>query len=104
MLAVFATMFVLVMLFVLESLEPKALQLFSLKVKAKDPAVFKPKLEQLLGRSHLDYELRTASKEELVYEVGMPIDRTTDRLSNVILQLDPNNATAVEWDEKKEKK
>ncbi len=104
MLAVFATMFVLGMLFVLESFEAKARQHFSLKVNAKDPAVFKPKLEQLLGRSRLEYELRTASTEALIYEVGMPIDRKTDHLSDAILQLDPNNATAVEWDEKKEKK
>jgi uncharacterized membrane protein YhiD involved in acid resistance len=104
MLAVFATMFVLGMLFVLESFEPKARQHFSLKVNAKDPAVFKPRLEQLLGRSRLEYELQTASTEELIYEVGMPIDRKTDHLSDAILQLDPNNATAVEWDEKKEKK
>ena len=46
----------------------------------------------------------TASTEALVYEVGMPIDRKTDHLSDAILQLDPNNLTAVEWDESKEKK
>jgi hypothetical protein len=34
----------------------------------------------------------------------MPLDRKTDRLSDMILKLDPENATAVEWEEKKEKK
>ena len=34
----------------------------------------------------------------------MPIDRKTDRLSNVILKLDPENVTGVDWDEKKPKK
>ncbi len=44
------------------------------------------------------------SKEEISYEVAMPINRKTDRLSNVILALDPENATAVEWEEKKKTK
>jgi uncharacterized protein DUF4956 len=103
MLATFSTVFVLALLWVLESFEPTARQKFSLKVKAKDPAALKPKLEQLLTRHHVEYELRTASTEELCFEVGVPLGRT-DRLSEVILALDPKNATAVEWEEKKEKK
>ncbi len=47
--------------------------------------------------------MRTITHEEMVYEVQMPIDRKTDRLSNAILKLDPENATGVEW-KKKEKK
>jgi hypothetical protein len=35
--------------------------------------------------------------------VQFPIDRKTDRLSNEILSLDPQNATGVEWEEKKAK-
>ena len=38
------------------------------------------------------------------YEVRVPLDRKTDRLSDMIMKLDPENATAVEWEEKKEKK
>ena len=37
MLAAFSTGFVLIVLWIVESFEPKALQAFSLKVKAKDP-------------------------------------------------------------------
>src|SRR6185436_9571563 len=95
MLATFSTVFVLALLWVLESFEPTARQKFSLKVKAKDPAALKQKLEQLFTRHHVEYELRTASTEELCFEVGVPLGRT-DRLSEVILALDPKNATAVE--------
>jgi hypothetical protein len=104
MLALFATAFVLGTLWVLESFEPQARQAFTLKITAKDPAALKPRIEQLLGRSRIPFELRTASKEEIWFEVHVPIDRKTDKLSNMILALDPDNATAVEWDEKKEKK
>jgi hypothetical protein len=47
--------------------------------------------------------MRTISNEEVVYEVQVPLDRKTDRLSNAILQLDRGNAAGVEW-KKKEKK
>jgi uncharacterized membrane protein YhiD involved in acid resistance len=103
LLASFGTLFILAMLWVVESFEPKAHQLFQLTVKGADPAALKPRIEKLLARHHIEFELRTASKEELSYEVEMPMGRKTDRLSNVILALDPENATAVEWEDKKDK-
>jgi uncharacterized protein DUF4956/MgtC family protein len=104
MLAVFGTGFVLALLWVLESLEPKAHQSFALKIKAKNPAAFRPKLEHLLARNRFECELRSATPEELTYEVQVPIDRRIDQLSNEIMKLDPQNETAVEWEERKEKK
>jgi uncharacterized membrane protein YhiD involved in acid resistance len=103
MLAVFATAFVLGVLWIVESFEPRAKQSFALTVKAKDPASLKPRIDQLLSRYRLEHQLRTATKEELTFEVQFPIDRKTDRLSNEILGLDPQNATGVEWEEKKAK-
>jgi uncharacterized membrane protein YhiD involved in acid resistance len=103
MLAVFATVFVLAMLWIIESFEPKARVQFSLKVKAKDPAALKPKIEQLLTRHRLEHQLRTETKDEVTFEVRVPIDRKTDRLSDEILEVDRNNASGVEWEEKKSK-
>jgi uncharacterized membrane protein YhiD involved in acid resistance len=100
-LASFATVFILLVLWVVESFEPKAKQLFTLKVKAKDPVRLKPELERLLGRNHVKFELRGTSKEELHYEVRLPLDRKTDRLTDHILALDPENATAADLEEKK---
>jgi uncharacterized membrane protein YhiD involved in acid resistance len=104
MLATFATAFILCMLWIIESFEPRATQLFMLKIQAKDPASLKPKVDQLLARNHVAFELRSASKEELDYEVRWPIDRKTDRISEMILALQPGEDTAVNWEEKKEKK
>ena len=102
MLAAFATVFIMVVLWVIESFE-KARAAFDLKVEAKDPAALRPRIEELLTKSRLEYSLRTASNDEVVYEVQLPIDKKTDRLSNAILKLDPDNATGVEW-KRKEKK
>jgi hypothetical protein len=104
LLAGFATVFILALLWVVESFEPKATQLFTLKVKAKDPAAIKPKLDALLTRYRLDAELRGTSPEELHYEVRMPSRKKTNRLSERIMSLDGENLTEVEWEEKKEKK
>lgn len=103
MLALFATGFILLVLWVIESFE-KARIPFQLTVKAKQPAELRPKLEALLTRHNLDYELRTVSSEQVQYQVLVPLDTKTDRLSNAILKMDPQNATGVEWDQKKEKK
>jgi hypothetical protein len=102
MLALFSTVFVMAVLWVIESFD-KAKNAFELKVEAKNPAALRPKIEDLLSRSRLEFSMRTISNEEIEYEVQVPIDRKSDRLSNAILKLDPENATGVEL-KKKEKK
>jgi uncharacterized membrane protein YhiD involved in acid resistance len=104
MLATFATVFVLALLWIVESFEPKAMQVFLLKIKAKDAVTLKPNVEQLLTRHRLKFELRGESAEELTYEMRVPLESRTARLSDQILKLDPANTTAVEWEEKKDKK
>jgi hypothetical protein len=104
MLATFATVFILGVLWIIESFEPKLSQTFTLKVQAKDPAALKGRVEDLLNRSRLEFELRSSTQEEICYEVRLPFDRKTDRLSANILKIDPENTTGVEWEEKKEKK
>ena len=103
-LAVFSTAFVLVVLWVVESFEPRAFLLFSLTIKSKDVAALKPKIEQVLSRFKIEHEMRTTSKEEICYDVHVPLDRKTDRVSEEILKLGPENSAEVNWEEKKEKK
>jgi uncharacterized membrane protein YhiD involved in acid resistance len=105
LLAAFATVFVLGVLWIVESFEPRATHLFTLKVTTADPARLKPRVEQLLARFRVPFELRTASKNELQYEVTWPVDRRTDRISEAILNLDPGGGeVSVDWEEKKDKK
>jgi uncharacterized protein DUF4956/MgtC family protein len=104
LLALFATVFIIGVLWVIESFEPKATQAFALKIKAKDPAAIKPAIDQLLARYRFKYELRATSTEELEYEVHLPLERKTNRIAENIVKVDPENITAVEWDQKKEKK
>ena len=104
-LSVFSAAFMVAALWVIESFEPHTRKPFLLKVKAGDDTdAFRPKIERILGSYRLDFELRTSSDEEVCYEVQVPIEVSTDDVSNVILKLDPDGHAAVEWEEKKAKK
>jgi uncharacterized membrane protein YhiD involved in acid resistance len=104
MLAGFAAALLLGVLWTIESLEPEEKKLFALKVKCKDCATLRPRLETVLQNFGLRFELRASSAEELEYEVRLPWGTRTDRVSNAILHLDKDKQTAVEWDDKKDKK
>jgi len=104
MLGAFATGFILLTLWIIESFEPRATHLFTLKVTAADPAKLKPRVEELLANHRVPFELRMAAKDALQYEVRWPADRKTDNISEAILSLQPGEEIAVDWEEKKEKK
>jgi len=103
LLAIFGTLFIGMLLWIVESFEPKAMQAFLLKVKAKEPERLRPSIEQLLRRNRVEFEMRGATPEEISWDAKIPIDRKTDRLSAQILDLDREHA-AVQWEEKKDKK
>jgi uncharacterized membrane protein YhiD involved in acid resistance len=103
-LAAFATVFLVAALWVMESYEEK-LKRFDLKIKAgKNTDGLRPKLEKILRRFELKFELRTSSDEEVCYDVLVPVDTATDRISNALLELDPEGHASVEWIDKKSKK
>ena len=98
-LAMVSTIFLLVVLFLLESFEPESKKLFDVSIKSKKDV--REPVEQIFRRASVDYELRSVSEEELVYEARIPIRRRTDKISTAIVALDSSNEIAVEWKEKK---
>jgi uncharacterized membrane protein YhiD involved in acid resistance len=103
-LAGISTLFIAVVLWIIESFEPRE-RAFDLKIKVpgSDTDALRPRLEPILNRYKLTYELRTSSDEEVCYDVQVPFDVQTDRISNAILRLDRDGHAAVEWVEKKKK-
>jgi uncharacterized membrane protein YhiD involved in acid resistance len=98
-----STVFICGVLWVIESFEPRSRR-FDLKIKVRDDTdALRPKIEPILHRYGLDFELRTSSDEEVCYDVVVPFDVQTDRISNTILRLDRDGHAAVEWSEKKTK-
>jgi len=102
-LAVFGTLFVLAVLWVVESLEPERRKIFDLKVTTADPTDIRSDVEAVLRRFGIKYELRSAGTKELVYEADLPLDTRTDRVANAILSLEADGEKEVVWEEKKKK-
>ena len=103
-LAVVSTAFIAGALWVIESFEAP-LRHFEVKIKAGDDTDSRrPKIEDILRRYQLKFELRTSSDEEVCYDVQVPFEMQTDRISNAILRLDHEGHAAVEWSEKKSSK
>jgi len=100
-LAASATVFLLALLWVLESKEADLVAPFTLKVTTGDPAGLRRSVEALLRRHNLGYELRSWGQEELVYAVDVPLAMKTDALSTSLVGLGEKDKVGVEWGEKK---
>jgi hypothetical protein len=103
-LAAFATVFIIGALAIIESFEPKVFKRFEVHIKVeKDAGHLRPKIERVLDRYQLAYDLRTASEDELSYDVQVPFEAELDRITDSLLNADGKTQVAVDWDEKKNK-
>lgn len=103
-LSIFSTAFLVVALWLIESFEPKSGKEFLLKVKVGDRTDdLRPSIETILRRYRCKYEIRASSDEEVSYDVHVPLDVQTDRVTNALLKLDPEGHAAVDWSDKKKK-
>ena len=103
-LAVFATVFLMGVLWIIESFEPTARKEFILEVKSKQAIKVQPLVESLLRRRRVKYELRESTPEEFSYFVQLPMELKTDSVSAEIIALDPDPGTGVEWKPEQKKK
>ena len=102
-LAAAATGFMLILLWILESKEAEHVAPFTLKIATSEPATLRRRVESLLRRHQLGYELRSWGQDELVYIVELPISKRTDDLSTALVDLAGKDKIGVEWGEKKVK-
>ena len=103
-LAVIGTVFITLCLWIIEGFEPQT-RLFELTIKMGDKtADMRPKIEEALRRYKSRYEIRTAAEDALVYMVTTPRTVKTDRVSNAIMELEPEGKGSVEWSEKSKDK
>jgi uncharacterized membrane protein YhiD involved in acid resistance len=96
-----ACVFVIGVLWLLESLEPAARSRFDLKISTKNAGRLKPDLEHALGQKGVMYELHRSSPTELMYEVTVPFHQKIRPLTKLIQQLDGHEGMQVEWEIKK---
>jgi uncharacterized membrane protein YhiD involved in acid resistance len=99
-----ATLFMMGVVWLLESQQPESQKDFLLKVKAKHTNELQDGLESVLKRNGVPYELRSSSQEDLTYQVRLPLTRKTDKLTDAILALGDKETMSVEWADKKKDK
>jgi hypothetical protein len=98
-LAVFSTLFLVAILWVIEGFEPRT-RVFELSVKLGDrTAELRPRIEAVLRGFKAAYELRAVSAEEASYHVTAPHEMRTDRASQALTALVPDEQGAVVWNE-----
>lgn len=100
-LSVFSTVFLVAALWIIESFEPAGSRQFDLKVRgAEKTDDLRPAIEGVLRRFNLGFDIRASSDEEVSYQVSVPLEVRTDRVTNAIRRLDPDGHLAVDWAEK----
>jgi uncharacterized membrane protein YhiD involved in acid resistance len=102
-LAIASCLFVIVVLWVLESFEPPARSRFEVRVATPNAAKLRPGIEHALEHKGITYELTGSSATDLHYEVTVPFDEKIKKLSKLIKSLDGQEGTSVEWEIKKHK-
>ena len=102
--ALFAAVFVLGVLLLIESIDPAPYVLFDLTVTAKDSLSLKDAIEGVLKERRIPYELGSTSADTIAFEVKMPLDIHTDVISQAVMRLDVNRAVNVKWEHKKDTK
>jgi uncharacterized membrane protein YhiD involved in acid resistance len=103
-LAAIGTAFLVAALWIIEGFEPQT-RVFELNLKlGSNTQELKPKIEQILRRFKVQYELRTSAEEEVTYMVTTPRKLQTDKVSSAIVELVPDGKGAIVWDEKSKDK
>jgi uncharacterized membrane protein YhiD involved in acid resistance len=92
--------FVIVVMWILESLESPDRAQFDLVIESKDSLKIRQQVEHAFRGKGVHYQLWASSPNELRYEVSVPFDRDIKKLAKIIKRLD-GHAASVEWEIKK---
>lgn len=101
--AVVGTVFLIALLWIVESLERSATRPFRVTVKREAASDLKPQVEAVFSRLRVPFDVITISPDELVYDVRWPMHRPTMRLSERLAALDREHQLDVNVEPRKEK-
>jgi uncharacterized membrane protein YhiD involved in acid resistance len=92
--------FVIVVMWILESLAPPDRAQFDLVIESRDSLKIRQQVEHAFRGKGVHYQLWASSPDELRYEVSVPFDQNIKKLAKIIKRLDGRDAS-VEWEIKK---
>jgi hypothetical protein len=90
----------MLLLWLIEFLEPAARKRFELRIKIANTEDFRPKAEDVLKGLGLEFELLVEEEDEIRYSVSAPVDVRTRDVSDT-LRLVGGSDVIVKWEEKK---
>jgi uncharacterized membrane protein YhiD involved in acid resistance len=96
-----ATLFMMLLLWMVEYFEPPARKRFELRLKINAAADFRAKAEDVLTGLGLEHELLVEDEEEIRYSVSAPVDVRTKDVSDTLRLLAGGNYIVVRWEEKR---
>jgi Domain of unknown function (DUF4956) len=96
MIALFATAFLLALLWTVESFEPSARETLTVTIKSKTASGLKDQVEKTFRSFGASSDVRAIAPEELQYEIRWPAGRPTKALSERLVSLDPSGRLEVE--------
>ncbi len=102
-LAGFSCVFVIAVLWLLESIEPVDRTQYDLVIGTKDAVKMRSHVDHALRRKDVRYELRSSTPNELRYEVTVPFEKRLGKLTKIIRNLDKQEEICVDWRLKKPK-
>jgi uncharacterized membrane protein YhiD involved in acid resistance len=91
---------VILVLWIVESLEPPDRAQFDLVISSKESLKIRQQVEHAFRGKGVNYQLWGSSPDELRYEVSVPFDQDIKKLAKIIKRLDGRDA-AVDWEIKK---
>jgi uncharacterized membrane protein YhiD involved in acid resistance len=98
-----ACLFVIAILWLLESFEPAAQSRYELTISAPDAPQLRGEVEQAMQSKGLTFELLGTSQRELHYEITVPFEVKAPKLTKLVRGLAERHGAEIEWDIEKHK-
>ncbi len=102
LLAILATVFLLLVLWIVESHTPRSLLHYELKIETGDPFGLRPRIEAVLEHYDLEFILRSCSDGGIRYTTYIPVELSTDLITAELKKLEANGATSFQLERKRE--
>jgi uncharacterized membrane protein YhiD involved in acid resistance len=96
-----ATVFMMLVLYLVEYFEPPARKLFELKIKIDAAADFRSKAEDVMKALGLEHELLVEDEDEIRYSVSAPVSVRTKDVSDTLRLIAGSSQVVVRWEEKR---
>ena len=95
-----ATGFMMLLLWLIEFLEPPARKRYEVRIRTSHVADMRPKAEDIMKGLGLEFELLVEDEDEIRYDISAPVDVRTRDVSDT-LRLVGGDDVVVRWEEKK---